>query len=493
MNKKNLIIISAGLLLVAVLAVLYLVFASQPEVPDGPDAENIGKTENGGASGDSFGTGSRVFSVPDEKSIESVNVFKSGNEAYEIYRNKDIDSLLIREYEHFSYSNDFSQILSGVSTLTVTGEITDPLDDKEYGIAGMDSPYVITVSSSSGITETLYVGGEMLTGSGYYCKKEGEDGIYTIGPVASHFFKETYSLLSPLLANPLEASRYHYTEDFQLFCGLSEAVHIVFVPEAERDGGDVYGYYKMIYPGEYTPSDINYDSILKMLITPTASTIVTTDLSDENLIKYGFMDAEGNPSPSYELRYTLDGETRIIYFGTKTDDGLIYVLSPAFGFIGLAAVENHFPFLEWDLIKYINPYLFGININYVARVNVSGRGFSDTYLLSGKKDELTVKNQQSGAEIDTQNFRQFYRVLLMTGMEGYADSKSTDDWMLSFTVETTGGKIYEYKFYRISTRRCYYTVNGEGEFYVNVDAVEKILSDAAKLAEGTEINADSKI
>ena len=112
--------------------------------------------------------------------------------------------------------------------------------------------------------------------------------------------------------------------------------------------------------------------------------------------------------------------------------------------------------------------------------------------MSGKDDELVVRNQKTGETVDTQNFRNFYRVLLLVNMEGYAESKPTDEWLLTFTVESTEGKIYEFKFYRLSTRKCYYTVNGSGEFYVSIDDVEKVLSDAKKLADGITINADAQ-
>ena len=81
----------------------------------------------------------------------------------------------------------------------------------------------------------------------------------------------------------------------------------------------------------------------------------------------------------------------------------------------------------------------------------------------------------------------------MTSMEGYADDTSTDDWALTFAVETRDENVNEYVFYRRSTRKCFYTVNGAGEFYVSIDDVNKILSDAKKLRNGESINADSQL
>lgn len=495
MMKKNIIIISSGLALAAVLAIIYFIFinfdGSDNEV-DGNDSDNAVSEQNNSENDQDSEENFQIFKVNGEDDVWSVEFFKDGAQQYRIYREAATDALLLEDYERFLYSDSLSRVISSAASLSAIEKIEDPLEDSEYGIAGENSPYVIKVTSSDGTLSVLYVGDPLISGSGYYCKVSGKEGIYAVGETVSRFFVDEISLLSTLLANPLDSSKYHYTEELAIYKDMLPFIRVEFVPEEERFAGDVYGYYKMTYPGEYTPSDINYDAVLKALISPTVDTIVTTDLSNENLIKYGFMDENLNPSPSYEIEYTLDGETRFIYFGKRTDDGLIYVMSPAFGFIGLAGIETHFPFLDWDLVKFINPSLFGININYVARVSVSGHGFSDSYVLSGKDDELVVKNQKTGETVDTQNFRNFYRGLLLVNMEGYAESNPTDEWLLTFTVESTEGNIYEFKFYRLSTRKCYYTVNGSGEFYVSIDDVEKILSDAEKLAQGITINADAQ-
>ena len=46
----------------------------------------------------------------------------------------------------------------------------------------------------------------------------------------------------------------------------------------------------------------------------------------------------------------------------------------------------------------------------------------------------------------------------------------------------------EYKFYSYSSRRCYVTINGEGEFYVNKKDVYKMLTDANRAAYGHTVD-----
>lgn len=471
--KKKLIMLVAGFAAVAILLCVYLVFSNSN--PDTPSYDNTPKKEI-----------SYIINGVSKSNISSVAVYKNRNPLYHIYLDSTTNSFLLEGYESSVYSDAFEKVLDRIEKITVTEKIDSPLGDAEYGINGEYSPYVVEIKTTDGKKQTLYVGDMLSTGSGYYCKNGDDGAVCGVTPYINELFIGEYELLSKLLAVPLDSAKYHYTESFTLYKDMEKLVTIELVPEDEREGGNAYGYYRMTYPAEYTPSDVNYDALLKNLTSPEADSIVTTEITPENLEKYGFN------TPTYELYYTLDGVERRLYFGNRTDDGLIYVLSYDFAFIGLVGIKQHFPFLDWGLIDYINPNLFGMNIDYISKISVSGKDFENSYTLSGEGSDLVVK-AKNGSFVATQNFRQFYRVLLMTSMNGYTDSTRTDDLLLSVEVETRSGKNTKYDFYQISTRKCYYTVNGKGEFYVSIDEVEKLVSDAKKLEKGETINADSQV
>lgn len=469
--KKKLIMIAAGALAAILLLVAYLVL-SKNETP-GQNNDTPKKQVTYIVNG---------FS---EENISSVAVFKNKNPLYRIYLDPVTNSFLLEGHEAKVYSDAFKRVLTRASKMFIIQNIEDPLEDSEYGIAGEYSPYVIELQSTDGRKETVYVGDSLLDGSGYYCRTENGT-VCGVTSYLDEIFVNEYDLISKLLAYPIDQSSYHYTERFAMYKDMQKLVEIELVPEDEREGGNVYGYYRMTYPAEYTPSDVFYDALLKNLVSPEADSIVTTEITPENLTKYGF------DTPTYEIYYTHDGTERKLFFGNRTEDGLIYVLSYDFEFIGLVGISSHFPFLDSGLIDFINPLLFGINIDYISKISVSGKDFSDTYTLSGSGSDLVV-TAANGGILNTQNFRQFYRVLLMTRMSGYADEKKTDDKILSFTIETKSGKSTQYDFYQTSTRKCFYTVNGKGEFYVSIDEAEKIVSDAKKLRNGETINADAQM
>ena len=62
----------------------------------------------------------------------------------------------------------------------------------------------------------------------------------------------------------------------------------------------------------------------------------------------------------------------------------------------------------------------------------------------------------------------------------------------TITVTLDSGKTIEYAFYIYSTRRCFYTVNGVGEFSVYRDSVEKVLRDTDRVLKGLPVDSEAK-
>ena len=101
----------------------------------------------------------------------------------------------------------------------------------------------------------------------------------------------------------------------------------------------------------------------------------------------------------------------------------------------------------------------------------------------------TAGNKVEYVRYATSLFRQFYQTLLVgTIVDEY---KMSDDeeaalladeskLMLSMTVKDTEGGVKDIKFYKLTARKAYITVNGDGGFYVMTDRVEKVISDAQK-------------
>ena len=107
-------------------------------------------------------------------------------------------------------------------------------------------------------------------------------------------------------------------------------------------------------------------------------------------------------------------------------------------------------------------------------------------------------------------FRDFYETLIFTSIsDSYVLTpekeaeliNNPNAWLMTITLNaddeesvansTSITKVI--KFYRISARKAYVTINGEGGFYVLTSRLEKIVSDAKKFMEMQPIDPTSKV
>ena len=102
---------------------------------------------------------------------------------------------------------------------------------------------------------------------------------------------------------------------------------------------------------------------------------------------------------------------------------------------------------------------------------------------------------------DTNLFRKFYQTLLYASISDSYEMSAEDEaaliadeskLLLTMTVLNSEGEETVYKFYRLTSRKAYITINGNGGFYVISDRVEKIVSDCQKFFAGELIDATSK-
>ena len=224
-------------------------------------------------------------------------------------------------------------------------------------------------------------------------------------------------------------------------------------------------------------------------------------ISDELLEKYGLKE------PAYEILFTHGGINNDILISKKTEDGIYYAYSLMFNVI-CAVSEDTFSFLEWDLLNFINRPLVELSIEEVSSIRVSSKDFDETFLLSFSEGEnktnpvtgavstikdLKVKMKSNDQYVQSpQDFRYFYMGILTTNLKGYADFEDETglDLLAKVTVVTNMGKKMEFAFYPYpqNTRKCFYTLNGKGEFYVLKDSVQKIVNDAIRITKGEPVD-----
>ncbi len=427
-----------------------------------------------------------VFEPADFEKVSSVEIKNYGEPWIKLYRTEDGGSFFIQGYEQYAYdSASISTLVHACCSLTAAEKVNDPKDFKEYGIDGENSAASVTVTLNDNTAYKFYVGDKLVTGNAYYVEYEGKPYLYAVTTDIELLFSDTGTLFATALSQNVPASDNYNVTDFKLYRNNELFLNIQRIPDENIDKNDAFNYFKMVYPEGYRVSGTNYSSVLETFSDWQNEEVITVEISDDKLREYDLSE------PLYEIDYTYKDHESKIYFGSKTDDGYIYTLSADYMTIGKIPFEK-VSFLDYDVIFFTDMFLYTKNIDAVSEISVKSKDIDAAFALSGEGNELTVTRKRTGEAIDTRNFRQFYMTFLMAKAEGISDIKSQDNLVLTIAVTEKDGSSKVFNFYSVSTRKCFYTVNGIGSFYVSRDCVDKIISDAGKLINGESIDSFQK-
>ena len=127
-----------------------------------------------------------------------------------------------------------------------------------------------------------------------------------------------------------------------------------------------------------------------------------------------------------------------------------------------------------------------------ARVIEGAISCADGSKIEVTANEIIIKTAEGTKTIvryDTNLFREFYKTLIgSTISDSYIMSEekeaalieNEDNLLLTMTITDSEGETKVYKFYKLTSRKAYITINGNGGFYVLTGRVEKYVTDAQK-------------
>lgn len=453
--------------------------------------------------GEVLGTNNRILMMEhvekaDMESIEIHNAYGT----YTMYRGDD-EEFYIKGHEGAPYSLEAlsSMVVSAGYTLSIE-RVGMNLTDEEmsaYGLGPDDDYAWYTITKLDGTTYTVHIGDLIPTGGGYYAAYEGRNAVYVLDTtLASTLLTDVTAIITPILSYPLSTSNYYMIDNFYLYRAGDVVVWIDFLTGEEMDDAASLGTYVMYYPAEYTPNTTNYDTILQKLAAFYGTACVELGSAGEAISSDHLLEAYGiNISdPDYGILYTYNGVNSAVYFSKPDENGVMYAYSELFNLVATINYSD-VTFLDWDLIKFVDRPVFYKNINDIATISVEGKDVSETFTLEGESTDIVITPQSTGKAFDAddvQNFRQLYKGMLSINMEDYTEESDTSklDCMMTLTVVTDAGETTVYKFYQYSTRRCFYTINGTGQFYTLSDQIQKVLNDTVRVVNGEPIDSDGK-
>lgn len=475
----------------------------------------------------------------DRTNIDSIHVKNEfGEYTFKRKATTSGEKFVLDGYEQVEYSNmGFSQLVVAAGVPTASGRVTENATAEELKEYGLDDPIATwELTTVRGETYKVAVGKKMLTGEGYYAMRtEYPTHVYSLSTtIENSVLQPVEGILNPIVCAGINSNNYMTVDDFKLSFDGKPVLEIRQREKAEFYNPDAQAETQLTYPGSYKTDDTYLIGIISLIDTYSVES-TETESTDENyeavkavylgddpevLRSYGLSDY------SYNLSFTIKAQTgsSVEYqydmkISPLQEDGYYYVVSNhydyklvmkcpkvMFDWLKLKSYKNGEP--KVDLINWIDEDPIMLNIAYVDSIMIDAGEHNITYQLIHGTDaegnatlEIKADNGFEMSNDDVYIFRNYYKVML--GVKFMAEGDLTDEDIdritsdesrrlatIRFTMKS--GSVNEYKFYRDTTRRALMTANGEGEFYVLADWMEKLVSDTDRLLAGLEIDATTK-
>ena len=400
-----------------------------------------------------------------------------------------------------------------LATEEVVGYSKDNL--ASYGLEnGGKAAVTLTYSNDQGESEskTVRFGNLTVSGSGYYVMVDGRDALYILQDtyITRCIFTDIKSYLLPQVAPSVSSTAYVDVKELiikkngETFASIRD-----LTDEEYEQAGELFTHI-FNEPAGYYPSTDNLQILLEHFISFSGESVIEYDITRrlqdpdqreevQKLFRlYSLMDSENRWH--YELYYRYDSFNITLYISDKLevtsnqeDDEpayIYYVYSPDFDLIAeFDAAELEW--VEWDLLKLLDNHSFSVSIDQVSSVELIYEDTNVKFSLQDSGDNLKV-SASNGVKIDTENFRQLYKAILFTTLEGYADKPTEAESILELKIRLRDGKEYNYEFFGMTARKAYYTLNDSGEFYINRDYVKQIISACNGILNGETVTVDRK-
>ena len=488
------------------------------------------------------------------KSIEVVNSHGSYKFVYnEDYKDYYIDGHPLALYDESLFSQLVVSCGYTLAMASVENENAEKLAD--YGLDDSQNPAYYVLTTKEDVSYKVLVGNKIVTGGGYYARMDGQNKVYVLDTsLEATVLSPIENYVTPLVIFPTSSTTYadvktfeiyrgpYMPEDFNLKTDKEEAQAQAEQDNAENEDGTEkpalsepivkFHYvqtqdlgvmsnaiFYMDYPGDgaYNASDF-VTKVLQQFVYFQGYKTEVLEPTSEDLEKYSlFGDAEYT---LYLINYSYlkgaDGKTvkipvqnRVTFSKLHTDEktGMQFRYAHSLFFDESAMIYNNLivkvpeydcEFLSYDLNTWVDSKLFGTNISSVSDIRVESGKTDISFSLEGEGQSLTV-TEPNGHKPQIENFKRFYQTLLIMQKGGFVSLSKEEIATLvadegnitaKLTVKLKEGKEFVYRFYSLG-QQTYYTVNGEGQFYLETKYVTKTVNDAIRVTRDEIVNVDN--
>lgn len=274
------------------------------------------------------------------------------------------------------------------------------------------------------------------------------------------------------------------------------------------------GVWRLMTPASYIPDGMNYsfldmnnfNNFVQSFAALEGDKVVACGfgkngdaavLDKELLAKYGLDEPEKHFSFEYESVVTD------LYVSSRSEDGKYYAYST---FTGELNGEHIFAttdvivelstekaaWLDWSFSEYLDHSLLSIYLIDMTDMTVSfdGKDYRFDITLDENGGDVDSVGYQ-GKSLDVKSFKYLYQSILSIYMQDeYVPSESDkpEEYLrIKISTETNSPELV---FYRVSSSKCYFTINGEGSYYALSESVKHVRDNLLRYISGEIITRD---
>lgn len=454
--KKQLIFIGVAVVVFAILITVYLIAVKTPDEEGG--SEEIR---------DEFGMlmkNDRHFMVdPIEVSdIDSIRIHNTNDDYTLIHKSNGAWA-----FEKASGYEPDAEKLALLRTntrylLAVEYVENADLDNIEkYGINKNNPSVWFEVKHDDGDYRVL-IGDKTPDSLGYYACLDGRDALYILDTGLEQSVLLTLcDFIEPVVSNKLDSNQSVSLERLSIYKGGDAFLRVDVVKDKLTYGNN--SSHRLTYPvSNHATSLANFNTFLEEMseITCEKTVLFGEFITDEALAELGFISGTDEHICDYTLTAEYPNQDICLHFVENGDDYLIYSESKN---IVVSAPKTSFPYLEWELISWVASEIYMLDIFDVASVEFTSPKAHAKFELSGETD---IEVKSNGLAVSAEDFKATYQELMYLLITDWGTAPEDTAELMRLVITLESGEVLDYSFRAVSAVNSYYTLNGEGQFYV---------------------------
>lgn len=275
------------------------------------------------------------------------------------------------------------------------------------------------------------------------------------------------------------------------------------------------GVWRLVSPSSLVPDgrtyaymdSNNFTNFLYSLCTLEGDSVVRVGVSKrdedqgDDIIDMEALAEFGLDEPEMHFAYELNGTRNDVYVSAYDEEaGCYYAYSTVTGDIYGNGKKTLFcngmiarittataDWLEWNPLEYLTHALTDIYVYDIEQMEITCNG--QTYVFDIKTEGKNITSVRWGdTELNETNFRYMYLSIVQLNMkDAYVPMEGDEPTeYLHVRIKTTSDEK-DLMFYRVSSSRVYYTINGSGSYYCLLSSVRNVVNKVELFVSGEEV------